>query len=51
MGDWSYVALAYVVVWVSIGGYTVTLQRRIKRSRESVERVRQTVDEARTALR
>lgn len=45
MGDWLYVALAYAVVWVSIVGYAVTLQRRIVRSRAGVELVRQTIEE------
>lgn len=51
MDDWSYVVLAYLVVWGTIAGYAVVLQRRITRSGTGVDDMRQTIEEERSAVR
>lgn len=51
MDDWSYVVLAYAVVWGSIAGYAVILQQRVGRSRASMERARQMIQDSRRVER
>lgn len=50
MGDWSYVVLAYGVVWAAIATYTLMLRLRIARARASVEHIRRTIDESNSVV-
>jgi CcmD family protein len=45
VSDWTYVVLAYAVVWSALATYTLVLRRRIARANASVEHVRRTTDE------
>jgi len=38
MSEWVFVSAAYVATWVVLLGYTVYLNRRIRRARKLVER-------------
>lgn len=40
MSDWSYVAIAYTVVWGSLAVYALVLARRVTQARQVARRLR-----------
>jgi hypothetical protein len=42
VSDWTYVTIAYVVVWGSLTVYGVTLARRVSAARQEAKKLQQT---------
>jgi hypothetical protein len=46
VSSWTYVALAYTIVWGALAAYAVVLARRVTQARQVAKHLQETLDRA-----